>query len=210
MVATSSDSRDARVEERRNQILDAAATVFARKGYHVATMDDIVKESKLSKGAIYWYFKSKKEIFLELARRFSESDRTRLEEAVNSGKTFVEKVQGLFQWLISTENETGCDTEQGLVERRLIAEFWQQGVVDPEVQAIFKAGYHYWFDFGEKIIQEAVDAGEIRPVDAAALSTLIVAITDGVSTHWLLNVNRTPSERVFKTMLEVFMRGLAK
>jgi hypothetical protein len=116
----------------------------------------------------------------------------------------------LFQWLISTEVEEGCRTEDAMVERRLIAEFWQQGVVEPEVQTIFKAGYYYWFDFGEKVVQQAIDNGEIRPVDAAALSTLIVAITDGISTHWLLNVNRTPSYRVFETMLEIFMRGLEK
>ena len=45
-------------EERRNQILEAATTVFARLGFHRARMDDIVQEARLSKGALYWYFKS--------------------------------------------------------------------------------------------------------------------------------------------------------
>ena len=43
--------------ERRQQILSAAMTCFIAKGYHRATMDDIVVESGLSKGTLYWYFK---------------------------------------------------------------------------------------------------------------------------------------------------------
>ena len=57
-------------EERRTQILDAAAQCFAEKGYHAASMDDLVKASSLSKGAIYWHFKGKREIFRSLLERW--------------------------------------------------------------------------------------------------------------------------------------------
>ena len=52
--------------ERENQILDAAFQVFVDKGYSQSTMDDIVKKSKMSKGAIYHYYNSKKDLFLSL------------------------------------------------------------------------------------------------------------------------------------------------
>ena len=55
-------------EERKAQIYQAALTCFNRKGYHRTTMDDIVAESGLSKGSLYWYFKSKKELFISLFR----------------------------------------------------------------------------------------------------------------------------------------------
>ncbi|WP_186780115.1 TetR/AcrR family transcriptional regulator [Streptomyces salinarius] len=68
--ATPSEERNAaRLSARRTQILDAATSVFARLGYHGSRMDDIVQASGLSKGAIYWYFKSKEEIAVELVRR---------------------------------------------------------------------------------------------------------------------------------------------
>ena len=51
--------------ERRAQIIQAALACFARKGYNNTTMDDIVAESGLSKGSLYWYFKSKDELFAE-------------------------------------------------------------------------------------------------------------------------------------------------
>ena len=52
-----------RKDERKEQILNAALLVLVDKGYESSRIDDIVSESGLSKGAIYWYYKSKKEIY---------------------------------------------------------------------------------------------------------------------------------------------------
>ncbi|MFF4857521.1 TetR/AcrR family transcriptional regulator [Streptomyces rubiginosohelvolus] len=82
--ATGSDERNAaRLNARRAQILDAATSVFARLGYHGARMDDIVQASGLSKGAIYWYFKSKEEIAVELVRQLLHDE----EKALANGPT---------------------------------------------------------------------------------------------------------------------------
>ena len=50
-------------EEAKSRILEAANKVFAEKGYHEATMDDIAKRLGVSKGAIYLYFSSKEDLF---------------------------------------------------------------------------------------------------------------------------------------------------
>ncbi len=50
-------------EEAKSRILDAANKVFAERGYHEATMDDIAKRLGVSKGAIYLYFSSKEDLF---------------------------------------------------------------------------------------------------------------------------------------------------
>ncbi|MGW8178755.1 MAG: TetR/AcrR family transcriptional regulator [bacterium] len=47
---------------RRKQILDAARALFARSGYHGVTVDTIAAWSGISKGNLYWYFKSKQDI----------------------------------------------------------------------------------------------------------------------------------------------------
>ena len=54
--------------EAKGRILNAAAQVFAEKGYSRATMDDIGKRIGVSKGALYLYFKSKEKLFEELCR----------------------------------------------------------------------------------------------------------------------------------------------
>ncbi|MGH2485761.1 MAG: TetR/AcrR family transcriptional regulator, partial [Ktedonobacterales bacterium] len=47
-------------------MLDAAEDVFARKGYHGAVVDDIIRASDSSKGGFYFHFPNKQAIFLAL------------------------------------------------------------------------------------------------------------------------------------------------
>ncbi len=77
------ERRERERNERREAILAGATRVFAEKGVSLATMEDIARESELSKGALYLYFKSKDELFLaigqdalrELSERFEEVQR---------------------------------------------------------------------------------------------------------------------------------------
>src|SRR5574337_1380955 len=62
----------------RDRILSAALEVFARKGYHRAVVDDIVRASRTSKGSVYHHFPNKEALFLALVDDFS----ARLAEAV--------------------------------------------------------------------------------------------------------------------------------
>jgi TetR/AcrR family transcriptional regulator, fatty acid metabolism regulator protein len=65
----------------RDKILQAALEVFAEKGYHRALVDDIVRSSRTSKGAVYHHFPNKEALFLALVDEFS----VRLAEAVAAG-----------------------------------------------------------------------------------------------------------------------------
>jgi AcrR family transcriptional regulator len=58
--------------ERRQQILGAARDVFARRGYHQSTIDDIVAEAGVARGTFYLYFEDKRAIFSDLIDRFAQ------------------------------------------------------------------------------------------------------------------------------------------
>lgn len=68
------DGRAARAErrrtERREAILGAAKTVFRDKGYHQASVHDIIDEAQIARGTFYLYFSSKQELFGELVNDF--------------------------------------------------------------------------------------------------------------------------------------------
>src|SRR6185295_20368911 len=70
---------DKQREGRRQQILDAALGCFSDDGFHQTGMADIVRQSGLSPGAVYLYFKSKDDLIEALA-----DDRHRQEAALNS------------------------------------------------------------------------------------------------------------------------------
>jgi len=58
--------RDARVEKRRRRLAESALTLFAKRGYNVTSVDDIVARAKASKSAFYEFFESKEHCFREL------------------------------------------------------------------------------------------------------------------------------------------------
>lgn len=56
----------ARYESRRREIVDAAAKVFAQRGYHATSIDDLIAETGMTRGGIYHYTASKRELLLSI------------------------------------------------------------------------------------------------------------------------------------------------
>ena len=64
-------SQEERKAATRRRLLDAAAAVFARRGFAAASVDQIAREAGLSTGAIYWHFGGKDDLFLTMAEEFA-------------------------------------------------------------------------------------------------------------------------------------------
>jgi AcrR family transcriptional regulator len=63
-VAPRLSRREERKQETRAELIAAAATVFARRGFHGASLEQIAQEAGYSTGAVYWHFKGKDDLFL--------------------------------------------------------------------------------------------------------------------------------------------------
>ena len=78
----------------RDRLIQAALDVFASRGYHGATVDDIVAASRTSKGAFYHYFPSKQGIFLELLDQLADMMEAGVEAAIGAEQGALAKVEG--------------------------------------------------------------------------------------------------------------------
>ena len=74
------ERREREKERRRLQILVAAKSVFVKKGFGRATMEDIAGEAELSAGTLYLYFKNKNELYASLTLRILQYLIIRLEQ----------------------------------------------------------------------------------------------------------------------------------
>ena len=83
-------------DKRKEQIMNAALNVISVKGYDQSRMDDIVLESDLSKGAIYWYYKSKKDIYLSLVDHWVSEYSSGMFEALDKTQSASGKLKKLF------------------------------------------------------------------------------------------------------------------
>ena len=80
-------------EQRRNDIIDAAETVFNEKGLEKATMDDVAAEAELSKGTLYLYFKNKDELHHAIINRGMEILGNLFIESTKDGENGLHKTK---------------------------------------------------------------------------------------------------------------------
>jgi AcrR family transcriptional regulator len=74
-------------EERREDLMDAAETLFLRNGFSATTIDQIVEAANVAKGTFYLYFSSKDAVLAALGRRFAEHYARTLRQAVEARPT---------------------------------------------------------------------------------------------------------------------------
>jgi AcrR family transcriptional regulator len=119
-------TRKERQEQTREQLVEAAARVFARRGYHRATVDEIAAEAGFTIGALYSNFETKEKLFLAIADRQVESRVAEIssvaDAAVGEGEA-GEEVAGQLKAFLETDPDWPL----------LFYEFWSLSVRNPEL-----------------------------------------------------------------------------
>lgn len=80
-------------ERRRQQILDVACTVFANRGFHATSMDDIAAAAGVTKPVLYQHFPSKRALFIDLLGDLGRRLLDELEQATSSAHSGRERVE---------------------------------------------------------------------------------------------------------------------
>lgn len=80
-------------EKTKQDIINAGIKVFAQNGYFHTNLVDIAKLTNLSRGAIYWHFKNKETLFIEITKNIYNEIICFLEEKFDSGSTIYEKIE---------------------------------------------------------------------------------------------------------------------
>ncbi len=187
-------------EERRAQIIEAALACFTRKGYNNTTMDDIVTESGLSKGSLYWYFKSKDELFAQamlsvfmglgqeaftgLEQCTTASDKLRVIAQVTAG--ISKQIEGFFG---------------------LFLEFWASSAQREEVGQVWVGMLVEFKIMLVDIVKEGISSGEFKPVDAEALVWALLAAYDGLAAYDML-IPDLDLDRACEVFTETILSGL--
>ena len=108
------------LQARRQQILDAAATCFAREGFHRTSMQDIVKECGVSAGLVYRYFASKDEVIAAIVSDWR----------LNRAQTLTPDT------LVSGYLEILRGVAESPAAGRLAVQVWAETVRSPEIRAL--------------------------------------------------------------------------
>ena len=160
-------------EERKAQIYQAALACFNRKGYHLTTMDDIVAESGLSKGALYWYFKSKRELFLSLFQELMEQYGQAMESLVTSQANAAGKMRAGLAFIRAGFEEIAPFFG-------VMMEAWTLTRHDEDVERLTRKIYEPYVDTVTQIVQEGIASGEFRADFPRATALVVLTLFDGI------------------------------
>ena len=190
-------------DQRKYQILDAALEVIVRKGYEGSSMSDIVKKSKLSKGAIYWYYSSKKEVYLALVNHWVHHYSPTLNHIIGDEQPASVQLKELFNFFIAQ-----YETDQTVF--KAIAVFWSLAGRDNDFKEKFDKVYLEFFTLIEKIIIKGVENKEFKNIDVkiAALSIMV----NIESTIWftLFENYGISATKYMRTITDFILAGLIK
>ena len=191
-----------RAQERRQQIMDAALNCFARKGYHKTTMDDIVAESGLSKGSLYWYFKSKDELFFSLINSFFLEIQQDMDAIFEQPTSATDKLRAL-------SHEFASFYEEVAEFLNVFFEFWMLGALNEQLNHLFHDMLSRYRGVIASIIEDGINAGEFKEVNADQLAVTVMAAYDGLWFYKMLMPNQVDLDRASQTFIETLFVGLA-
>ena len=159
---------------RQLQILDAATRCFAREGFYRTSMEDIVKESKLSPGAIYCYFRSKHEIVEAISAQRHDSDSGLLAD-FTSAPNIREGLNRLSRALVRLLQDP-----KEKERRKISVQFWAESLLDKRIRRIAERGIRQR-DRLTSALRDAQRRGELTgSLDADATSRVMLALLQGL------------------------------
>jgi AcrR family transcriptional regulator len=188
-------------DERKSQILNAAEGVFTKKGFEEARMDDIAEETGLSKGTLYFYFKSKDDLIVAILDRIVMGEFKRLENLDTVEATATAAI-----WKL-----TDLITKDILGLMRLIPiiyQFLALAFRNKYVQLALKKYINRYLQILEPIIQRGIDSGEFRQVNAREAAIAMGAIIEGTLLLWVYDRTMVNPEQHIHSGMKLLLEGI--
>lgn len=189
--------------ETKAQILAAATAVFAQKGFAKASMNDIVRASGLSKGGVYWHFKSKDDIVTAIFDQFFLGQLAMLDEVLAGEGTAVSKLHQL-----ATLTGAGVETVASQFPSPL--EFYALAAREEALKDNLRAHLYSYQEKINALIAQGVQAGEFRSELGDDVANTIMALFEGLMLIWAVSPETVDLSQEVETAVSLLLNGLLK
>jgi AcrR family transcriptional regulator len=188
-------------EQTRQDLLDAALTIFSQKGYTATHLEDIARAAGVTRGAIYHHFGSKSDLFLALLEKAAEVSNSAIDRAVSEGGSFVEIVSRILVYTFSL-----------LEDDRRFSEVMALQLTTPDVEPLAKRRH----DEAQELVQSIsgffrviIEQGELRPgLDPVIAARAFLGYQNGLAMLWLANRGAFSVKMDAPQLAEIFVNGV--
>ncbi|MEX0684222.1 MAG: TetR/AcrR family transcriptional regulator [Dehalococcoidia bacterium] len=168
--------RERRTAETRQLILDAAASLFASRGYGQTSVDSVIAEAGLSKGAFYHHFAGKEALLAALL----EDRQRRCAEQMQGAVTPASSLREAVDRLVKASFETNEADPDGV---RLYFEFCLQAMRDPAARDVVARSLAECREMVAGMLKIGQPGAVRGDLDTDAAATLLIALFDGIALH---------------------------
>ena len=187
----------------KNKILDAAFNVFVRNGFNDTTMSHIVRESGLSKGAIYHHYNSKKDLFISLIDHWEVYSFPDFYSGSSAGETAAKTLQRFADVVFKTFNEK---PHIFLAE----IEFWALANKDEEINARSKVLYDKILKLFELVLQKGIRNNEFKEIDTRIIAIELLSIFQGINWFCLFKEDPLMAKEYLSKSVDTILEGIKK
>jgi AcrR family transcriptional regulator len=182
----------------RERLLRAARRVFARSGFHGASVEEVASEAGFSTGALYSNFTGKEDLFLALMEHEINAHSREIAQAVSERDSMAERATGgARQWMIMIEREPEV--------LLLFMEFWAYGVRDAQVRPKVAARFAQVRELLTRLIADGVREFDLElDIPAEQLAVAIDALADGIARQKLADPDAVPDELMGRVLSLLF------
>ena len=192
-------------KDKKDQIIEAAAQVFAQKGYAGAVVADIAIQANIGKGTVYEYFNSKEDLFFAVFEWFQKKTEKAATVGISSlGGGAADRLRVLNDSLMGLWDEI----KDAFV---LVMEFWAASS-STQMRRRFKGAFKQIYDdyrgIVSALIQDGINSGEFRSdVNPKSVAAALVGTWDALFLQGWFDNSFDPAATA-KDFLDTVLRGL--
>lgn len=194
--------------ETRNHLLDAAELLFLQRGVSRCSLQDIAHAAGVTRGAIYWHFHDKAELFNAMMERATMP----LEEGMQPPSTEATCLTlSELRWGLVNVFYTAKHNER---TRRVFEIMMLKVEYSGEMQALHErklASHREWQEQNRAAFDHAVEQGQLPiNLDTRLAAVALVALVDGLLHQWIIDPSAFDLLAVGQSSVESFLTGLAR
>jgi len=188
-------------DEREQAFKKAALKIFSSKGYHKTTMAEVAVEAGFGKGTLYWYWKSKEELYFSLIEEMHGDFLDLVKKAGEREGNALEKLQWLGGEIVDLyyQDRDYCKLSWKMRAEEL--ETFSPQYVDRLYEYINQTKQNL-----REIIAQGIEEGLIPPVDAYYAACLLLGLVEGMEIQWLEDSHTFD----LRTAMDIVMRLFAE
>jgi AcrR family transcriptional regulator len=198
------DTGEAVADVRRDQMLAAAATLIAQRGFSDTRIADVAERVGASPALVIYYFGTKDSLLTEALRWSERSFYTATEDMLRSTSKLRDRLEILVEWTLVPDKQTSLTGDWGLW-----FDLWAQAFRHPEVKKDRAELDAQWRDLIVRVVQAGVDAGEVGSIDVETFAIMWGSLLDGLVVQVALDDPVVDVARARSVALAVAYKELA-